>query len=147
MLRRRSQLGNLRSRRPEEAHAPRTVHIGLPIADRRISHDFYRDGLGLEAIGEPAEDGMPEPLQFVLNDGVHLMLVPTVGFGWVIGDRAVAERGHSECLLGLEADTEAAVDERVARAVEAGAEIVDAAERKPWGYTAAFADPDGHLWS
>lgn len=29
--------------------------IALPIADRRTSFAFYRDGLGLEPIGEPAE--------------------------------------------------------------------------------------------
>ncbi len=125
---------------------PRLI-LALPIADRATSFAFYQQALGLEATGEPADDGIPEPLQFVVNDGVHLMLIPTVGFGWVTGDHEVAERGHSECLLGLEADTEAAVDEQIERAVQAGAKIADAAERKPWGYTAAFADPDGHLWS
>jgi hypothetical protein len=49
--------------------------------------------LGLDAIGEPAQDGVPEPPQFALNDGVRLMRVPTGGFGWVIGDREVARAG------------------------------------------------------
>ena len=34
------------------------------------------------------------------------MLVPTGGFGWVIGDQTVAEFGTSECTLGLGADEE-----------------------------------------
>lgn len=33
--------------------------IALPTADRRVAHDFYQDGLGLEPVGDPAEDGAP----------------------------------------------------------------------------------------
>lgn len=65
------------------SHTP--VVVSLPIEDRRTSFAFYRDGLGFDAVGEPAEDGVPEPLQFAVNDGLRLMLIPTGGFGWVIG--------------------------------------------------------------
>ena len=76
------------------------------------------------------------------------MLVPTGGFGWVIGDeRSVAEPWACECLLSLDAPNPAGVDAMFARAVGAGAEVVVAPARQPWGYTATFADPDGHLWS
>ena len=122
------------------------VIVGLPIADRRTSFVFYRDGLGFEPIGEVADDGVPEPLQFVLNDGVRLMLIPTGGFGWIIGDRDVAVQGSSECVLNLATETDIAVDEIVERASKAGAEIVTAPGHQPWGYAGAFADPDGHVW-
>ncbi|HEY0698995.1 MAG TPA: VOC family protein [Micromonospora sp.] len=125
-------------------HSP--VVVSLPIADRRNSHRFYRDGLGLETIGEPAGDGIPEPLQFVVNDGLRLMLVPTGGFGWVIGNHEVAPRGQSECVLGLSVGTPGEVNEVVDRAREAGAEIVAEPTRQPWGHSGAFADPDGHVW-
>lgn len=36
--------------------------ISLPVADRVRAHAFYREGLGLDAISEPANDGVPEPL-------------------------------------------------------------------------------------
>lgn len=123
-----------------------SVVVSLPIADRPTSFDFYRDALGLAAVGELAEDGVPEPLQFELGGGVHLMLVPTGGFGWVIGGRDVAPRGQSECVLSVGLDSDRAVDELVARAEKAGAEIVTAPGQQPWGYAATFADPDGHLW-
>nr|MDT0667659.1 VOC family protein [Micromonospora sp. DSM 115978] len=59
------------------------VVVCLPTADRPTSYAFYRDGLGLEPIGELADDGVPEPLQFAVNDGMRLMLIPTGGFGWI----------------------------------------------------------------
>ena len=122
------------------------IVVSLPIADRRTSFRFYTQGLGLEPVGEPASDGVPEPLQFALNDGARLMLVPTGGFGWVIGDHEVARRGHSECVLSLAVETDAEVAEMVDQAHQAGATIVTTPGRQPWGYVGAFADPDGHLW-
>lgn len=122
------------------------VAVSLPIEDRRSSFEFYREALGLVPIGEPAEDGVPEPLQFALNNGAHLVLVPTGGFDWVVGDHEVAAQGHSECLLRLTVDTDDEVTQQVACAERAGATIVSEPSSQPWGYSGLFADPDGHLW-
>jgi uncharacterized protein len=124
----------------------RSVVIALPIADRRASFAFYRDGLGFHPVGEPADDGVPEPLQFALNDGVRIMLVPADGFAWVIGDHDVAPGGSSECVLNLDAEADEDVDEMLRRAREAGAKVVTEPGKQPWGYVGAFADPDGHVW-
>ena len=121
--------------------------ISLPVADRIRAHAFYRDGLGLDAIGEPADDGVPEPLKFVLNPTTRLMLVPTGGFGWVIGDHRVAEVGMSECVLGIAATTDDGVKAIVERARNAGATVAMDPAPQPWGYAASFADPDGHIWT
>jgi predicted lactoylglutathione lyase len=121
------------------------VVVAVPIADRRASLAFYSK-LGFEPFGPLAEDGIPEPLQFALNDGCHLMLVPKGGFGWITGDHAVAEPGTSECLLSLGAGDEAEVGAIVERARAAGATVVEEPNRKPWAYLGTFADPDGHLW-
>ena len=66
--------------------------ISLATADRGRSLAFYRDGLGLEAFGPLADDGVPEPLQLRLASSVSLMLIPTGGFGWVAGEDRVAPR-------------------------------------------------------
>jgi predicted lactoylglutathione lyase len=123
-----------------------TVAVSLPIADRRTAHEFYRRLLGREAIGEPAADGVPEPLQFALNDGMRLLMAPTGGFARVIGERQVAPPEQSEMVLSMGAESDADVDEVVERALAAGAALVSAPAARPWGYTGAFADPDGHVW-
>ena len=122
------------------------VIVCLPTADRRIAFDFYRDGLGFEPIGELADDGVPEPLQFVLNEGVRVMFIPTGGFGWITGGREVAAAGSSECVVSISADGDAGVDDVMERARRAGASIVTESGSQPWGYAGAFADPDGHIW-
>ena len=121
--------------------------LSLPIADRKSAMDFYLDAFGFELVGDPAEDGVPEPLRFRLNDQVLLMLVPAGGFGWVLGDgREVARTGTSECLLSMAVPTEEHVARVMDRATAAGGEVVTAPQRHPWGYSAVCADLDGHLW-
>src|SRR4030095_8289515 len=99
------------------------VLISLPVADRVRAHAFYRDALGLEAIGELADDGVPEPLMFVVNPTALLMLIPSGGFGWVIGSHEVAPSGTSECVLGITVATDAEVEATLERARAAGATI------------------------
>lgn len=122
------------------------VVLSLPISDRITAFAFYRRVLAFAAVGDVADDGVPEPLQFVVNEGMRLMLVPRGGFGWVVGDNEVASAGSNECVIGLGVETAADVDRLIERASGAGGSVVTAPGVKPWGYTGTFADPDGHLW-
>jgi uncharacterized protein len=120
--------------------------VCLPIKDRLVSHAFYT-ALGFAAVGDELEDdGLPEPLQFGVSAGLRVMLIPSGGFGWVIGDRKRSPRGTHECLIVVGLETDAAVDKLKRRAQDAGAEIVIEAGSQQWGYVGAFTDPDGHMW-
>ena len=130
--------------------------VCLPIHDRAVSHAFYA-ALGFPAVGEPGVDGLPEPLQFEVSDGLRVMLIPAGGFGWVIGGRRRSARNTHECMVVVGLATAAQVDELMDRARAAGGEIVYEAADQTWGpagaqvrtpdaYAGAFADPDGHLW-
>ena len=108
---------------------------------------FYRDGLGLEAFGPLADDGIPEPLQLRLASNVSLMLIPTGGFGWVAGEDRVAPPGANECVLSLYVPDEDAVRARHEAALAAGGSVVYPPSQQHWGaFAAQVADPDGHLW-
>lgn len=104
----------------------------LPIADRRASHTFYT-ALGFEPVGELGEDGLPEPLQIQVSDGLRMMLIPTGGFGWVIGDRDVARSTAHECILAVGLPTETEVDDLMRRAQDAGANVVYPPGNQAWG--------------
>jgi predicted lactoylglutathione lyase len=127
--------------------------IALPTRDRARSHAFLRDGLGLDTPGEPAEDGVPEPLRATLSDSCEVMMIPTGGFKWVTGqledepmDAATLPEGPKQCLVTIELDSREEVETRHAAAVEKGRGVL-APEAAPWGeYRAVVADPDGHLW-
>ncbi|NKZ01114.1 VOC family protein [Nocardiopsis alborubida] len=125
----------------------RGLHISLPIADRMRAMLFYRDAFGFEPVGEPAEDGVPEPLMFRVDQRTLLALIPAGGLGWVLGDsRRPAPAGTSECLMGVDMATEQEVTDLVERVRGAGGEVLAEPEHKPWGYTALCSDPDGHVW-
>ena len=121
------------------------VILALPTEDRRKSYDFYAS-LGLKAIGEPGDDGLPEPLQFEVNSGLRLMFVPPGGFGWVTNNRPTATGEQTECLLGLPVNSPEDVDSVVSQVGQAGGQVVMAPASQPWGYSAVFADPGNHLW-
>ena len=124
-----------------------SIVVSLPVADRPTSSRFYRALLDRQPPGEPQDDGEPEPLQFWLTEGTRLMLIPRGGFGWVIGDdHQVSEPGQVEVVLTLEAPDEAGVRARADTAASAGGKVVVAPGRRPYGYVALVADPDGHLW-
>jgi uncharacterized protein len=129
--------------------------VCLPTRDRSAAHAFYT-ALGFVALGEPGDDGIPEPLQFEISDGLRVMLIPSGGFGWVIGDRRRSPRSSHECLVVIGLATADEVDALMQRAQSAGADIVYEAGDQAWGgasgdgppdaYAGAFADPDGHMW-
>lgn len=120
--------------------------ISLPISDRANAHRFYTDGLGLFPTGPLGPDGLPEPLRYDI-DGTSILLIPTGGFDWAIGDRQLAPADSVGHLVTLGVATDDEVDDIAKRAAQAGATILLAPTRQPWGmYAATFADPDGNTW-
>ncbi|MCC5969114.1 MAG: hypothetical protein JJU15_04140 [Pararhodobacter sp.] len=122
------------------------ITISLPVADRRRAHDFYRNVLDLQTIGALQADGMPEPLQFLINSGVRLMLVPDDGFGFVVAPRVPELGDQAETLLCIDQPTSADVLALREKWIAADGQIVSEPAQKAWGFTGIFGDPDGHLW-
>jgi uncharacterized protein len=122
---------------------PRVSLITLGVADLAASYRFYKDGLGLPTTRTP-DDG----IVFFQTAGTTLALYPyaelakDVGPGWD-GPRSK----FPGITLAHNVREKGEVDEVLALAAKAGAEIVKPAQDTFWGgYSGYFTDPDGYLW-
>ncbi|WP_424529549.1 VOC family protein [Sphaerisporangium viridialbum] len=122
---------------------PRVSLITLGVTDLARSYRFYKDGLGLPTSRTP-EDG----IVFFQTSGVTLALFPydqlaeDVGPGW-----DMPRSRFTGITLAHNVREKHQVDEVLALAAAAGAEIVKPAADTSWGgYSGYFSDPDGYLW-
>jgi catechol 2,3-dioxygenase-like lactoylglutathione lyase family enzyme len=122
---------------------PRISLITLGVADLGRSYRFYKEGLGLPTTRSP-EDG----IVFFQMSGTTLALFPyeeladDVGPGW-----NVPRSKFCGITLAHNVRERNEVDEVLAQALAAGAQVVKPAGEAAWGgYTGYFTDPDGYLW-
>ena len=119
---------------------PRISMITLGVRDLAAAIDFYEKGLGFPRMQSP-----PEVAFFTLN-GTWLGLY---GREALAEDATVPAEGGGFAAFALahNVESESEVDEIVAQAVAAGAELVKQPQKVFWGgYSGYFKDLDGHLW-
>lgn len=117
--------------------------ITLGVADLERSYRFYRDGLGLPTTRRPAHG-----IVFFQTSGAVLALFPfedlaeDVGAAW-----NVPRSKFTGITLAHNVRERSEVDEVLALAAAAGAQIVKPAGETSWGgYSGYFGDPDSYLW-
>lgn len=117
--------------------------VTLGVADLERSYRFYKDGLGLPTTRSP-ESG----IIFFQTSGVTLALYPYQDLANDIGPGWNEPRSKfSGITLAHNVRERSEVDEVLATAVAAGAQIVKPAADTFWGgYSGYFTDPDGYLW-
>lgn len=122
---------------------PRISLVTLGVADLERSYRFYKDGLGLPTTRRPEEG-----IVFFQTQGVTLALfayselADDVGPGW-----NTPRSRFTGITLAHNVRERHQVDDVLARAAEAGAEIARPASDTEWGgYAGYFTDPDGYLW-
>ena len=125
---------------------PSAILIALPIADRPATMTFYVRAFGWRPLGEPDQDGVPEPLQYSVDERTRLMFIPTGGFEWVLPGRDIASAGVSECLLGLTLPGRQDVVEVIEAMRAAGGQVLSEPDQQAWGFTGVATDLDGHAW-
>jgi catechol 2,3-dioxygenase-like lactoylglutathione lyase family enzyme len=131
----------------ETAMKPRISVLTIAVADLERSVAFYRDGLGLPTegiVGREFEHGAVA--FFTLAGGLKLAL-------WaqddIAHDSGLAKTPMSSTAftIGHNVTRREQVDEVMAEAVSAGADIIKPAQETFWGgYAGYFRDLDGHLW-
>ena len=122
---------------------PKLSLVTLGVADLERSLRFYRDGLGL-----PPENHDPDAgVVFFRMEGNMLLAI------WpreeLAKDAGISPEGSGFGGMSLahNVPSKEAVDAVFAEALAAGAKALKQPGDVFWGgYTAYFADPDGHLW-
>jgi len=127
---------------------PRISLVTLGVSDVDQSRAFYRS-LGWETGVNMAEFAV------FRTAGSLLAIYPIGELTRDLGDEAPPAVSEGAMTSGLPRRTSLAinvgspeeVDRAVAEALAAGAALLAAPAPAPWGgYTAIFADPDGHAW-
>ena len=115
--------------------------VTLGVSDLAKSTAFY------EALGFRRKSRGADGVAFFEAGGVILSLWPTVELA-KDAEIAVADPSHFRGMsLAWNCTSASQVDHALARATAAGATLIRSAQTVFWGgYTAYFADPDGHLW-
>lgn len=121
------------------------ITLGVDDLDRSVA--FYRDGLGLPTrgiVGTEFEIG--RVAFFDLESGLKLALWPRTSLAADTG-LPVQALSPTSFSLAHNVGSPAEVDEVMAQARRAGAQVVKPAQKAFWGgYAGYFQDPDGHLW-
>ena len=115
--------------------------VTLGVSDLAKSAAFY------EALGFRRKSRGADGVAFFEAGGVILSLWPTVELAKDAEVASVTPSGFRGMSLAWNCTSAPEVDRALARAKGAGATLIRPAQTVFWGgYTAYFADPDGHLW-
>jgi predicted lactoylglutathione lyase len=121
---------------------PRQIFVNLPVRDLPAAIAFFRV-LGFDFDPRFTDDNAT---CMVVSDGIHVMLLATPYFQ-TFTDRPVADaRSLTGVLVCLSCDSDAEVDDMVARAVAAGGRAHREAQDLGFMYMHGFEDLDGHIW-
>ncbi|MGY0004835.1 VOC family protein [Micromonospora sp. I033] len=116
--------------------------ILLGVRDLTRSKQFYTEGLGWKI-----KDDYGVSVFFESDGGSLVGFYGRDGLADQVGTSPEGS-GFSGLVLTYVVRSEARVDEIIAEAEKAGAQILKPAGALPWGgYGGSFADPDGYIWS
>jgi catechol 2,3-dioxygenase-like lactoylglutathione lyase family enzyme len=116
--------------------------ILLGVRDMDHSKRFYTEGLGWEI-----KDDWKISVFFVPHGGSMVGFYGRAGLAEMVGTSGEGS-GFPGLVLQYIVRSEERVDQVIDEAKAAGATILKAAGKLPWGgYGGTFADPDGYVWS
>jgi predicted lactoylglutathione lyase len=121
---------------------PRQIFVNLPVKDLDASVRFFT-ALGFDFNPEFTD---ANATCMVVSDNIFVMLLVEAFFR-TFTDRALVDaREQTEVLVCLSCDSDAEVDELVAKAVAAGGKAHRSPQDHGFMYGHGFEDPDGHVW-
>ena len=120
----------------------RTSLVTLGVADVEAAAAFY------ERLGwRRSSASVPGVIAFFPTTGAVVGLWSTADLANEVRQPGATAPAFRAVALAINLEDEAAVDRALEAALAAGATLVAPATRMDWGgYSAYFADPDGHTW-
>ena len=120
----------------------RVNFITLAVADVADARRFYVDGLGWS----PSFEAEGEVVFFRVSPTLVLALWSAAAFEGEVGAIRRGD-GHPPFTLAHNVPAREQVDQVLAAAAAAGAELLESGTPREWGgYTGYFSDPDGFVW-
>jgi len=118
------------------------IFVNLPVRDLDASKAFFR-ALGYASNPQFTDENAA---CVVISDSIYVMLLVEPFFQGFTRKAICDSRTHTEMILCLSAESRAAVDSMVDKALAAGGS--EPMEAKDYGfmYQRSFQDLDGHLW-
>jgi predicted lactoylglutathione lyase len=118
------------------------IFVNLPVRDLDASKAFFR-ALGYASNPQFTDENAA---CVVISDSIYVMLLVEPFFQGFTRKTICDSRTHTEMILCLSAESRAAVDSMVDKALAAGGS--EPMEAKDYGfmYQRSFQDIDGHLW-
>ena len=117
------------------------IFVNLPVKDLKHSMDFFRK-LGYSFNPQFTDENAA---CLVISDDIYAMLLRTDFFKNFTKKEPVDATRSTEVILSLTAESRAAVDAMMDKALAAGATDTGKME-EAWMYQRSFADLDGHQW-
>ena len=119
----------------------RMIFVNLPVADLPRAKAFY------EALGAQNDARFTDETAacMAFSDVIHVMLLTHEKFRQFT-PKPIADRGTTEVLTCLSADSRADVDAMVERAAAGGRLDPCPVQDQGFMYGRSFEDPDGHIW-
>jgi uncharacterized protein len=128
----------------QEVTMPTMTFINLPVKDLGRTTEFFTK-LGFSFDEQFTDENGS---RMIISDDTSAMLVVEPFFKGFISPQDVADTSKSsEVIVGLSADSRDEVDDRVDRAVAAGAQVLGNPQDDGFMYMRGFRDLDGHQWS
>ena len=121
---------------------PTKIFVNLPVKDLEKSKDFYTK-IGFSINAQFTDD---TAACVVLSDTIYAMILTHDKFREFTKKDIADAQKTTEVLIAIDAESRAAVQDMVARAVQAGGSLYDEPRDHGWMYQHSFADPDGHQW-
>ncbi len=118
------------------------IFVNLPVRDLDASKAFF-NALGYATNPQFTNQ---DAACLVISDTIYVMLLVEPFFQGFTRKTISDARTHTEVILCLSADSRAAVDAMVGKAVAAGGSEPIEAKDYDFMYQRGFQDLDGHLW-